>query len=900
MIFQALFVIFKSMYQSIFYDREERQYYLRDDRSDNFKILQYWPTYYQPDHDGEYETLEGTRVSPLSKLPDWKDARYFEKDVDKVTRFLVDHYYKSDETPKNHNIIYLDIECEVAGALTPSNIKDPKGKITAVALYDNNDKKYYCLILDDNGKMKVTKSEGKEIIPYRSEKELLNGFLELWIKLDPTIITGWNSAYFDMPYLYNRIRLILGEETASYMSPIRKVIYNDYNSDDPITIGGINHLDYMLLFKKYIMKQEPSYRLGDIGKKYAKLDKIEYQGSLDRLFEEDVDKFIEYNLRDVEIIVELEQVMKFIELTVTICHLCHVNYENIYYSTMLNEGAILTYLKRKGIVSPNKPTTYNPRLKDLSVKKAKWEYDQGNITKEEYDEIVALSEYAGGYLKDPVPGLYEWVIDLDFTSLYPSIIRSLNMGIETLVGRVVHTGKFDNQWSLKELKQMDPDKVVTVEKIKKDRSIAQSQIQVKNLIDMIEKNDLIISAPGVIFRKDKSSVVCDILTDWFKKRQEYKKLMKKAFKEDKDPVMGEFYNKRQHAYKIKLNDVYGVFAINGWRYTDGNKFISKAITLTGQRLTQESIKFVNQWLNKQLNTDNKDYIVTSDTDSLFIQVKDLILQRKPELENADRETIVKEVLEVASEIQELANKNLHTLVQELFNVHYPNEPHYFELKQEVVLDRGYFAGKRRYAQHIVNKEGVPTDELDVKGLDLMKSNFPPLFRQFGEHIINEIMFGKPKTEIDKQVLDFRNSLRTIEWTKILKPTGLKKMKEYIASSPRAGEVFSKLGLKCPINTKAAIFYNDILQFKGLDKKYPTFQIGDKMYIAYLKPNPYRIEVIGFNGFNDPPEIMEFIEKYIDRDGLFDSVLKNKLESLYSDLGWGAVVLNQNINKFFSF
>jgi DNA polymerase elongation subunit (family B) len=300
--------------------------------------------------------------------------------------------------------------------------------------------------------------------------------------------------------------------------------------------------------------------------------KIEYEGSLDDLFETDLQKFIEYNIRDVEIIVELEKQLKFVELTVTICHLCHTEYEQIYYSTMLNEGAILTYLKRKGIVSPNKPTTYNPALKDISVRNAKSEYEQKNITKEEYDEIVALAEYAGGYLKDPIPGLYEWVIDLDFTSLYPSIIRSLNMGIETLVGRVVHSGKFDNQWSLKELKQMDPERVVNIEKIKKDRTIASSQIKIGDLINIIEKNNLIISAPGVMFRKDKSSVVCEILSDWFAKRQEYKKLMKKAYKEDNDPVMGSFYDRRQHAYKIKLNDVYGVFAINGWRYTDGNKF----------------------------------------------------------------------------------------------------------------------------------------------------------------------------------------------------------------------------------------------------------------------------------------------------------------------------------------
>jgi len=888
------------MYQAVFYDKNEKQYYLRDDRWDGFKTVQHWPTYYVADPDGEFITLEGTPVSPVKKMDDWRSPKYFEKDVDKDTRLLVDYYYESDDTPKFHNIVFLDIECEIAGALTPENIRNPKGKITSIALYDNNSKKYYCLVLDEKQIMSPKSHDFKEVIPYISEKDLLNGFLELWIKLDPTISSGWNSAFFDMPYLYFRMKNILGEETASYLSPINKVIYNEYNSDDPLTIGGINHLDYMLLFKKFITKQEPSYRLNDIGTKYVKLGKIDYEGSLDKLFVDDIDKFIDYNLRDVEIIVELEKAQKYIELTVNICHLCHTPYDTIYYSTVLNDGAILTYLKRKGIVSPNKPTTYNPGLRDISVKKAKFEYEKGNITKDEYDEIVLLAEYAGGYLKDPVPGLYEWVIDLDFTSLYPSIIRSLNMGIETLVGRVVHSGKFDNQWSLKELKQMDPERVVDIEKIKKDRTISTSKIKVSDLVELIEENDLYISAPGVMFRKDKLSVVCEILSDWFAKRQEYKRLMKKAYKVDKDPVMGAFYDKRQHAYKIKLNDVYGVFAINGWRYTDGNKFISKAITLTGQRLLQESISNMNVYLNKELGNEIPvDYIITSDTDSLFIQCKDLLKARHPDIDFTNHEDVVKKILVIATELQAMANKFIGEFAREAFNLG-DEAQHYFELKQEVVLDRGYFAGKRRYAQHIVNKEGVPTDELDVKGLDLMKSNFPPLFRNFGEHIINEIMFGKPKSDIDKQILDFRASVRTIDWRKILKPTGLKILKEYIASAPRSGEVFSKLGLKCPINTKAAIFYNDILRFKGLDKKFPTFQIGDKMYIAYLKDNPYRIDVVGFNGYNDPPEIMEFIEKYIDRDGLFDSVMKNKLESLYSDLGWGGVVLNQNVHKFFKF
>jgi DNA polymerase elongation subunit (family B) len=864
------------MYQALHYDREERQYYLRDDRFNGFKTLQYWPTYYLPDEDGEYTTLEGTRVSPVKKMNDWKDTRYFEKDVDKITRFLVDHYYETDDVPKTHNVVFLDIECEILGALTEDSIKQALAKITAVALYDNNSKKYFCLVLDEGKTIDSIKDENKEVIPYATEKDLLNGFLDKWYKLDPTIITGWNSGFFDIPYLYYRIKKVLGETIAATLSPINKINFTPYFPEQPVNLAGINHLDYMLLFKKYIMKQEPSYRLGDIGKKYAGLEKIEYQGSLDKLFKEDPLKFIDYNLRDVEIIVELENRMKFIDLTVTICHLCHTDYESIYFSTMLNEGAILTYLKRKGIVSPNKPTTYNPSLKTLE------------------------EEYAGGYLKDPIPGLYEWVIDLDFTSLYPSIIRSLNMGIETLVGRIVNKDKYDNQWSLNELKKMNSNHVIYIEKVKKDRTLVRTEITVGEMIKIIEKNDLIVSAPGVLFRKDKSSVVCEILTDWFAKRQEYKTLMKKAYKIDKDPVLGAFYDKRQHAYKIKLNDVYGVFAINSWRYTDGNKFISKAITLTGQRLLQESIRNMNEYLNKELELEKfKDFIITSDTDSLFIQCKDLLIARHPDIDFGNQEDVINKVLAIANELQTMANKFIGEFAREAFNLG-DDGKHYFELKQEVVLDRGYFAGKRRYAQHIVNKEGVPVDELDVKGLDLMKSNFPPLFKKFGEHIINEIMFGREKHHIDKQILDFRTELRTIGWEKILKPTGLKKLKEYIAAPPRSGEIFSRLGNKCPINTKAAIYTADILRFKGLDKKYPTPQVGDKIFIVYLKDNPYRVEVIALNGYNDAPELLEFAEKYIDRDGLFDGVMKNKLESLYNDLNWGAVVLNQNINKFFQF
>jgi DNA polymerase elongation subunit (family B) len=858
------------MYQSIYFDRSDYTYYLRDDKK-GWLDFKHTPTVYKLDPYGEFETLDGKRVSKAKF--DWKDKSLFENDVDKLTRVLVDFYYKSDETPEYQNIVYFDIEIEIGGALTKEYIKSAPTKITSISLYDASTKEKYCYILDENNLLTETVKDNVKIVPFSTEAKLLKAFLLLWEQCDPTIITGWNSGFFDVPYLYYRINKVLGYEDALRLSPIKKINITEYSPEQPVELGGINHLDYILLFKKYVTKQEESYKLGDIGDKYVKLGKIEYEGNLDRLFRDDINKFIDYNIRDIDIIIELEKKLKFIDLTITVCHLCHVPYENIYLSTSLNDGAILTYLKRKGIVSPNKPTTYNEALKQSTE-----------------------DDYAGGYLKDPIPGLYEWVIDLDFTSLYPSIIRSLNMGIETLVGRIINSGKYDNKWTIFELENMKPDHMIIIEKLNDNRTTTKTQISVEKLLNFIKANNIIIAANGSMFRIDKSSVVCEVLTDWFNKRKEYKDLMKDAFKVKKDPILGDFYNRRQHAYKIKLNDVYGCYAINGWRYTDGHKMISSAITLTGQRLTQESIAFVNRWMNKKLNTKDKDYVVTSDTDSLFIQVKDILIAKGIDITN--KEETINETLKIATEIQKVANEFIGDFARKAFNIPDENE-HYFELKQEVVLERGYFAGKRRYAMFIVNKEGVPVEELDMKGLDLMKSNMPKIYKKFGENLLQDIMFGKHKSEIDKQIVDFKKYLNTADWRDFAKPTGVKMIDKYVKRKPKAGEIFSEFELKAPVNTKSAVYYNDLLRFKKLDKKYPCFVEGDKMKYIILKPNPYKIETIGFSG-NDPEFITQFIEEYVDREGAFNTVLLNKLTGVYEDLKWDFPVLNEKITKFFKF
>jgi DNA polymerase elongation subunit (family B) len=567
------------MYQAIYYDgKPNYKFHLRDDKT-GWSEFNYTLPRYQIDANGPFPTLDGKRAKQVTRY-EWNDNHLYESDIDRLTAVLIDKYKDSDDTPEWQNVVYFDIECEIGGALTTEYIKTAPMKITSIALYDATTKKYYCLILDEKKQLTSINEENRQVIPCDNEEQLLQLFLTLWETVDPTIITGWNSGFFDVPYLYYRLCNVLGKDEAARLSPIRKFKFTEWDQSQPIEIAGINHLDYLLLYKKYNPKNEPSYKLNDIGTKYVNLGKVEYEGNLDKLFREDPNKFIEYNIRDVEIIIELEKKFKFIELTVAICHLCHVPYEKIYLSTTLNDGAILTYLKRNNIVSPNKPTTINPALKD------------------------AQEEYAGGYLKDPIPGLYEWVIDLDFTSLYPSIIRSLNIGIETFVGRIVNRDKYDNTWTIDDLKQMDPEAIITIEKLTPRQTTQQTNVKVGTLISIIEDNNWLISAPGVMFRTDKSSVVCEVLTDWFNKRVEYKNAMKKAYKSG-DAVKGEFYNRRQHAYKIKLNDVYGCYAINGWRYTDGHKMISKAITLSGQRLLQESIKNMNDYINNEINNTPK-------------------------------------------------------------------------------------------------------------------------------------------------------------------------------------------------------------------------------------------------------------------------------------------------------
>jgi hypothetical protein len=279
---------------------------------------------------------------------------------------------------------------------------------------------------------------------------------------------------------------------------------------------------------------------------------------------------------------------------------------------------------------------------------------------------------------------------------------------------------------------------------------------------------------------------------------------------------------------------------------------------------------------------------------MYIELGDLLKHRYPNFNKDDKD---KYILEMATEIQDEANNNLNTMCKDLFNIDPKN--HYFQLKQEVIATGILVTGKRRYAMYVTNKEGVAVEELDMKGLELMKSNMNKLFKKFGEDFIKNILFGRSKSELDNLIIDFYKSLKSTDPKQLGKPTGVKQINAY-ATPARAGEMFSSFKLKAPANTKAAVRYNDLLKFKRLDKQYESIVEGDKIFIINLKPNMYKLETIGLPNAKVPDEIEKFVKTYIDIDEIFESLLLNKLKELYIDLKWEFPPLNANVTKFFSF
>jgi DNA polymerase elongation subunit (family B) len=516
-------------------------------------------------------THTGLNGEALKRTSHWKsdNTKLHFHDMPPYQKFLVEKYGTDDTPSTTHKEVFFDIETEMGDALTEEYIKSAPKKVTSIAWYDKQVDLWGVVILDPKGQLKHTKAKNKEIIPCKTEEELLAKFLEIFRDIDPDILVGWNSDYFDIPYLYYRMCNVLGEDFAKHLSPIGYVRETPWFKDQYVQICGVESLDYMRLHKKYSWADEPSMRLDAIGEKYAGIKKIEYEGNLDRLFETDIHTFVKYNFRDVEILKVLDEKLDYLALTKNLAHKGKHNYSEVYANTKTQDGAISAYLLSQDIVPPAKDR--NPLHK---------------------------KGYAGGYLFCPKAGIYNYVFDEDLTSLYPSIIMTVNIGKETMIGRIIDADDRNNRLGLNDLIAMDPANELIVENKKRSKT----KVNAGRLVAMIEQNNLSISANGVMFDTDRESVLSTILKKWFDERVKYKNAMKKAYKSG-DKELGASYHMKQYTMKILLNSLYGATALGSFRY--GNVILSEAITLSGQRIIQESALAANRHMNKVLKGEVK-------------------------------------------------------------------------------------------------------------------------------------------------------------------------------------------------------------------------------------------------------------------------------------------------------
>ncbi len=836
------------MYQAIHYEKRKNKIHLWDDRKGHL-IIPFKKYAYVKNQTGLHFTLDGDKVK---KVYDWDndDPNLFESDVPILTRFLVDQYTDSDDVSEGIRTLFFDIEVEVVDGFP--DVMKANEKITSIAFYDELTEKYFCYTLDEQRKLQNYEKDDEVVELFQSEYELLTKFYQKYVEISPHILSGWNSEFFDIPYLYNRSVNVLGKSVADMLSPIRDVMYSEYKKKH--TIAGVSSLDYLTLYRKFSPNQQSSYRLDYIGELEIGMKKIEYQGTLNDLYEKDLDKFIEYNIRDVRILVELDKKLDFINIARGIAHLGHVPYEDVMMSSRYLEGAILVYLKKIGVVAPNKP----PRPKKM---------DDGD-------------KFAGAYVQPPQRGRHDWVYDLDITSMYPSVIRSLNISPETKVGKI-------EGWNAEEFLKKDLQKTYTLCN-RNGKEI--DKISNTDLGDYLEKTGLSIASNGVMYRTDKQGLIPALLTKWFNERVEMRKLVKK-FNEEGDKEKESYFDRRQYLQKILLNSLYGVLGLPVFRFYDLDN--AEATTLTGQALIKFSKKITNHFYNTELGTDD-DFVIYIDTDSIFASAVPLIKKRYPN-EKLSEVMMTQRIMEICGEVQDYLNNSYNYFSKKFLNVDV--DKHVFDIKQEVVATTGLFITKKRYGLHIINDAGRKVNTIHVKGLDTVRSNFAVAMKELLGQVLSDILAKVPKEQIDERISKFKRNMNMLHYDVMANPIGVKGIGKYEVKDDDSP--FSTYKKGAPVHVKAAINYNSLLQHWYEGRKYEKIGNGNKIKWVYLKDNEFGFDTIAYKGYEDPPQILDLIKNKIDHSRMFEQAMSKKIGMFYEAMSWEAVVdKQQSIERFF--
>ena len=812
----------------------------------------YTPTLFLPSNKPtDYKNLEGEYLEPM-KFENIREARDFIKRYEEVKNFRIygnnsfAYSFIADEFKgmidwkiEDLSIAVIDIEVgSENGFPDPYQATEP---ITAICVKYMNGMTYVWGCGDYNNER-----DDVTYIKCRDEYDLCKKFLDFWHENAPDVISGWNIKFFDIPYLVNRFQKLFDENVYKKLSPwslinSRNVIVNNKNfvAYDMI---GISVLDYIELYRWYAPggRSQESYRLDNIANVEIGESKLSYDefDSLHALYRLNFQKFIDYNIKDVELIFKLENKLKLIELGLTLGYDTKTNFEDIFAQTRMWDALIYNYLLSKNIIVPPK------------------------------EEKFKGEAFEGAFVKDPQVGKHNWIASFDLNSLYPHLMMQYNISPETLVEPSNYTDEM--------------------------RNIISSGVDVNKMlnrnIDLSALKDVTITPNGQYFRTDIQGFLPKMLEEMYEDRKKFKKLMiqaKKEYEIENDEVKKlEIYNRisrydnLQLAKKVSLNSAYGALGSKYFRFYDLR--MALAVTLAGQLSIRWIESELNRYLNKLLKTEN-DYVIAADTDSIYLNLGPLVNK----VYSGEKEV---------NQVISFMDKVCEDKIQPFIDASYQNLASYvhaydqkMQMKREALADKGIWTAKKRYILNIYNNEGVQYKEpkMKVMGLEMIKSSTPAAIREKMRESIKIMMQGTEE-DIHAFIADFKETFKQLPPEDISFPRGMNGLKEYSDSV----SLYKK---GTPIHVKGAILYNARLKALKLEKKYPLIQEGEKIKFTYLKmPNPIKDTVISY-----PSRLpQEFgLQQFIDYDVQFSKAFLEPIKVVLDCMNWSTEKIN-TLESFF--
>ena len=784
------------------------------------------PTLFLPSKNySEWRTLEGECVEPHN-FGSITEARDFVRQYREVedfeihgnTRFL--YQYISNEHPEDEikfdssKIRVFTIDIETAAENGFPDIESADQEILAISIKDS----FTGRITVWGARPYDNKDAGVDYMHFRSEEGMLNAFLGYWQENYPDVITGWNVQLFDMPYICNRIERILGDKFVKLLSPWRLVsqreIYIKGRRQLAVDTLGISTLDYLELYKKFTYQNRESYRLDficnvELGEK--KLDHSEYD-TFKEFYENDWQKFIDYNIHDVRLVDQLDDKMKLLDLAFTMAYDAKVNYEDVFSQVRMWDNYIYNELNKRKIAIPPKK------------------------------EATKDAKYAGAYVKEPIPGFYDWVVNFDLNSLYPHLIMQYNISPETL-------------WETR-----------------------HSNASVEGILNKeVELNsEFATCANGAQYRKDKHGFLPQMMQKMYDSRVIFKKKMIKAKQEyEKNPSVEltkeiARCNNIQMAKKISLNSAYGAIGNEHFRYY--RLANAEAITLSGQVSIRWIENKMNAYLNKLLQSQDIDYVIASDTDSIYLNLGPLV-DKFFSNKSSDKARIV-------ALLDKICQDKLEPFIDSSYEELAAYVSAYDQkmiMKRENIADRGIWTAKKRYILNVWDSEGVRYKEpkMKIMGLETARSSVPQYFRD-KLYAAFKIIVGKTNDELISFIDEVRAETRKQPYETIAFPRGVNGLAKY---SHRT-QIYGK---GTPIHVRGSLLYNHYIKKHKVQHKYPFIQEGEKIKYMYLKtPNPLHEDAISF--FGDLPS--EFgVEKYVNYQKQFEKCFLDPLKNVLNCVGW---------------